>query len=93
MNNKTLYFDIETNGLEDFTTLDDLEVVHCLSVYDGQKEQMITFDGNGIPEGLKLLNTADTIIGHNVIKFDIPALQKLYTWSPTCLVFYHAYQF
>jgi len=86
MNNKTLYFDIETNGLEDFTTLDDLEVVHCLSVYDGQKERMITFDGDGIPEGLKLLNSADTIIGHNVIKFDIPALQKLYTWSPTARI-------
>jgi len=86
MNNKTLYFDIETNGLEDFTTFDDLEVVHCLSVYDGQKEQMITFDGDGIPEGLKLLNTADTIIGHNIIKFDIPALQKLYVWTPTARI-------
>lgn len=78
----TLYFDIETNGMEDFVTFDDLEVIHCLSIYDGRKEQMITFDGDGIPEGLRMLNKADTIIGHNVIKFDIPAIQKLYTWSP-----------
>lgn len=81
-NYRTLYFDIETNGMEDFVTFDDLEVIHCLSIYDGRKEQMITFEGDGIPEGLRMLNQADTIIGHNVIKFDIPAIQKLYTWSP-----------
>jgi len=31
---RTLFFDIETNALEDFTNLTDLETVHCLSVYD-----------------------------------------------------------
>ena len=82
----TLYFDIETNGLEDFTLLEDLKVVHCLSIFDPVKDQMLTFDGDGIPSGLEMLNRAETIVGHNVLGFDIPALQKLYTWTPTCRI-------
>lgn len=31
-----------------------------------------------IADGLRLLEGADEIIGHNIIKFDIPALQKVY---------------
>lgn len=84
--NKTLYFDIETNGLEDFSTFSDLHTVHCLSIYDPVMQKTVTFsntDGNdGIPAGLNELDNADTIVGHNVISFDIPALQKLYNWSP-----------
>ena len=85
MNNKkfqTLYFDIETNGLEDFTLLEDLETVHCMSIFDPVRDSMLTFHGDGIPQGLQMLNQADTIVGHNVLGFDIPALQKLYNWSP-----------
>ena len=89
MNNKpfqTLYFDIETNGLEDFTLLEDLETVHCMSIFNPVKDQMITFHGDGIPQGLVMLNQADTIVGHNVLGFDIPALQKLYNWTPNCRI-------
>ena len=84
--NKTLYFDVETNGLEDFSTFSDLHTAHCLSIYDPVMQKMVTFsntDGyDGIPIGLNELDNADTIVGHNVISFDIPALQKLYNWSP-----------
>ncbi len=89
MNNKafqTLYFDIETNGLEDFTLLEDLNTVHCMSIFDPVKDRMLTFHGEGIPQGLSMLNQADTIVGHNVLGFDIPALQKLYNWSPNCRI-------
>ena len=80
--NKTLYFDIETNGLEDFVTLDDLKIVHCLSVYNPIKRQMLTFAEESMQQGLRLLDSAETIVGHNVIGFDIPALTKLFGWSP-----------
>jgi DNA polymerase I-like protein with 3'-5' exonuclease and polymerase domains len=33
-----------------------------------------------IADGLKLLQQADLIAGHNVIKFDIPVIEKLYPW-------------
>jgi hypothetical protein len=31
---KTLFFDIETNAIEDWSNLSDLKTVHCLSIYD-----------------------------------------------------------
>jgi DNA polymerase I len=79
---RTLFFDIETNALEDFTNLTDLETVHCLSVYDPMTPKMVTFAGDSIHRGLTALAEADRLVGHNVIKFDIPALKKLYGFSP-----------
>jgi DNA polymerase I len=79
---RTLFFDIETNALEDFTNLTDLHTVHCLSVYDPMTPKMVTFAGDSIHRGLTALAEADRIVGHNVIKFDIPALKKLYGFSP-----------
>ena len=79
---RTLFFDIETNALEDFTNLTDLHTVHCLSVYDPMVPKMVTFAGDSIHRGLTALAEADRIVGHNVIKFDIPALKKLYGFSP-----------
>ena len=79
---KILFFDIETNGIEDFTNLSDLKVCHCISIYDPVAAKMITFEGDGIKEGLNMLSKADKIIGHNVIGFDLPALAKLYNFHP-----------
>ena len=79
---KILFFDIETNGIEDFTNLSDLKVCHCISIYDPIASKMITFEGDGIKEGLNMLSKADKIIGHNVIGFDLPALAKLYNFHP-----------
>lgn len=79
---KILFFDIETNGIEDFTNLSDLKVCHCISIYDPIAAKMITFEGDGIKEGLNMLSKADKIIGHNVIGFDLPALAKLYNFHP-----------
>ena len=82
MKSVTLYFDIETNGITDFTTLSDLKQVHCLSVYNPQQKRMVTFDGKGIPEGLRCMDQAGYICGHNVVGFDLPALKKLYNYTP-----------
>ena len=79
---KILFFDIETNGIEDFTNLSDLHTVHCMSVYDPVAAKMITFSGEGVREGCNMLSKADKIVGHNIIGFDIPALTKLYNFSP-----------
>jgi len=79
---RTLFFDVETNPIEDFTNLTDLHTVHCLSVYDPMVPKMVTFAGDSIHRGLTALAEADRIVGHNVIKFDIPALKKMYGFSP-----------
>jgi len=79
---RTLFFDIETNKINDWATLSDLHTVHCLSIYDPMIPKMLTFHGESIERGLLELQKADRIVGHNVIDFDIPALKKLYNFSP-----------
>ena len=83
-------FDLETNGL-----LNDATRIHCLSLYWSEDERMETFNdepyaenpkdlpmaGNySITTGLGWLEVADVLVGHNIIGFDIPIIQKLYPW-------------
>jgi len=76
----TLVFDLETNGL-----LHDLTRVHCLAIYDSTTDEIETYNDEknnkySISEGINKLLVADTIVGHNIIGFDIPAISKLYNY-------------
>ena len=79
---RTLFFDIETNKINDWATLSDVHTCHCLSIYDPMLPKMLTFHGESIERGLLMLSQAERLVGHNVIDFDIPALKKLYGFSP-----------
>ncbi len=79
---RTLIFDIETDGL-----LPELTKVHCLVIKDPDSGEMWSCadhpNYSPVKAGLRLLASADLILGHNVIGFDIPALQKVYPdWKP-----------
>ena len=70
-------FDCETNGL-----LDQLDRLHCLTLKDIDTGTVYDFaDQPGyspISEGIQILQNADEIVGHNVIGFDVPAIQLVY---------------
>lgn len=72
-------FDIECNGF-----LEDVTKIHCLVIKDTETGTTRSFlpdqTSESLNQGLKFLQEADCIIGHNVIKFDIPVIQKLYPW-------------
>ena len=71
-----LIFDCETNGL-----LEDVSKVHCLVIRDTLNDKVFTYKDN-IQEGCDLLmNTDQEIGGHNVIKYDVPVLSKLYNFK------------
>ena len=70
-------FDIETDGL-----VEDCTKVHCIVIYDIEKDEMLSFTGEEKLDGLFLLKNFSRIIGHNIISFDIPALEKIYKWQP-----------
>jgi ethanolamine utilization microcompartment shell protein EutS len=76
-----LIFDIETDGF-----LESLSVLHSLVIKDAETGEMWSCCDNDHPmantiqEGLHRLMDADQIIGHNIIKFDLPAIQKVYPW-------------
>lgn len=82
MSEVTTFFDVETNPIDNFTTLDGLEVVHCLSIWEPVSQKMVSFSGTSIPEGLSLLDNAEIVVGHNIIGFDLPVLRKMYNWIP-----------
>jgi len=74
-----LVFDIETNGL-----LDETSLVHSLCIKDVDTGKIWSCaDHEGyvpVEQGVRMLMNAELIIGHNIIKFDLPALQKVYPW-------------
>ena len=72
-----LVIDCETNGL-----LPELDTIHCLVLHDLDTNKTYSCaDQEGylsIESGLDLMQEADLLIGHNIIKFDLPALKKVY---------------
>ena len=72
-----LLFDIETDGL-----LDELQNIWCLCAADLDSDQEWSFGPDEIEDGLALLNTADELWGHNIIEFDLPALEQVNKWTP-----------
>jgi len=74
-----LVFDLETDGL-----YDDCTTIHCLGIHDLDTKQTLVFNDTGseqpISRGLQMLEDADTIIGHNIIGYDIPVIRKLQPW-------------
>ena len=72
-------FDIETNGL-----LEEVSEVHCIVLKDIDTGNIITKDNK---TSLNLLSNADVIIGHNIIKYDIPVLEKIYKFQTRAKVF------
>ena len=68
-------FDLETNGLyEEVTT------IHCLVMKDTDTGEVQYYTNDDLGYGLQVLMDSDLIVGHNVIKYDIPVIQKLYPW-------------
>ena len=74
-----LVFDLETDGL-----LNDLTRVHCLGIHDLDTKQTLVFNDQGdqqpITRGVQMLEDAESVIGHNIIGYDIPVLRNLYPW-------------
>lgn len=68
-----LIFDIESDGL-----LDTITKIHSLVIKDTKTNQVLSCHHNTIPQGIELLDkTPDTIVGHNILAFDIPAIHML----------------
>ena len=83
----TLVFDLETDGL-----LNDVTRIHCLAIYDSTTDTVETYNDEknnkySISEGIGRLLVADTLVGHNLLGFDLPVLSKLYNYfTPTARI-------
>jgi len=65
-----LVFDIETDDLK-------ATKIHCIVCQNPESGEIFKFKPDQINEGCKFLTTADRLIGHNIIGFDIPVIKKL----------------
>ena len=78
-----IIFDLETNGL-----LRDVSTIHCLVLHNTEENETHVFNDLGSVEplirGITLLEEADCIVGHNIINYDIPVIQKLYPFFEPC---------
>lgn len=81
--------DLESNGL-----LPTMDKIHCIVLYDLDKQEYISCaDQPGykpLSYAIECIQQATLLVGHNVIKFDIPALKKIYPdliLSPDCTYF------
>ena len=72
-------FDIETDGF-----LNQCTKVHCIVLKDVDTNEILKLKNE---DAVKKLENADLIIGHNIIKFDIPVLKKFYDFKPKGKVF------
>jgi DNA polymerase I-like protein with 3'-5' exonuclease and polymerase domains len=78
-----LLFDIETNGLP----RQGMTHLHCLVVKDLDNGDIYRFNDTGsadsITNGVNLLASADVLVGHNIVGFDIPAIKEVYPFFQT----------
>lgn len=81
---RVLLFDCETDGL-----LDEMTQIHVLVIRDLASGITRVFNDQGtnrfpVADGVRLLQThteqGGHIVGHNAIKFDVPAIQKIFPW-------------
>ena len=82
---KRVVFDIESNGL-----LDNISKIHCIVLRcldTGEFYLGSSFGNPGIESSLDILTKAELIIGHNIIGYDIPAIQKIFPkWKTQAVV-------
>ena len=73
----TLLFDLETTPLNAKRT-----EIHCIVTHDYETGETTRYNDIGgeepIVRAVTYLMDADTIIGHNIIGFDIPVIKKIY---------------
>lgn len=69
----SLIFDIETNGL-----LDTTDKIHCIAIYNTETKTLESYDFLNVYKAVDKLASAKEVVGHNIVKFDLPAIQKIF---------------
>ena len=68
---KQVIFDIEADGLTPTK-------IWCIVAKDLNESSPRTFGPDQLEEGIEYLQSVDTLIGHNILGYDIPVIEKLH---------------
>ena len=71
-----LVFDLESNGLYDSVT-----ELFCIVLHDLNGNKTHRYGPDAIDDALNHLASADVLIGHNIIFYDLPVLEKLFQFQ------------
>lgn len=71
----TLLWDLESDGL-----LNQLSKIHVIAITEHESGKKWTYRGDRVEIGVRRLMEAEEVVGHNIIGFDIPAVQKVFPW-------------
>ena len=71
-NESWLVWDIESDGLYDQVTK-----IHCIVIYDLNLKQTFSYGPDCIGDAIEHLRSADVLIGHNILFYDCPVIEKL----------------
>jgi DNA polymerase-1 len=66
-------FDIETDGL-----LNDVTKIWCIVLKDINTGEIFKYGPDKVHDGVIKMQGATLLIGHNIIAFDLPVIQKIY---------------
>src|SRR5699024_3162746 len=83
-NNTTVVFDLETDDAANMYATDDPGFVRLATYSINGAEPVATTDI--ADELIPLLERADTIVGHNIVQFDLAALRRLYGLDDEALI-------
>lgn len=72
-----LLFDTESNGFVANATK-----IHCVGIFNADTDDKWGFRPDGTKDALAQLAKADVLIGHNIIRHDLPLLKKLHGFVP-----------
>jgi len=85
---KRILFDAETNNLIDsfktgtYATVSKLWCIATINI-DTQEKRSFNIRDNNLQEGLEYLKSADVLLGHNIVDFDLRVFKLLYHWTYT----------
>ena len=80
MTTDMLVFDIETDGL-----LDQMTTIHCAVVKNYLTGEVTQFRPGEIIDFADMIDS-NVVIGHNIISFDLPAIQRFHDVSPKMVI-------
>ena len=66
-----ILIDIEANGFKPTK-------IFCIVCLDVDTGELKTFEVDNIEEGVKFIQSSSKLIGHNIIGYDIPAIENIY---------------
>ena len=74
---RDVVFDIESDGF-----LAEATKIHCISISENG-DAPVCYGPTKIEEALRWMHGATNLVGHNIIRYDLPLLKKLQGWEPT----------